>query len=48
VNAFIAPGGHIFVYAGLLKAVGRDDNMLAFVLAHEMGQARMCHHTLVQ
>jgi hypothetical protein len=31
-SARVAPGGHIFVNTGLLKAVGRDDNMLAFVL----------------
>ena len=43
VNAFVAPGGHIFVHTGLLRAVGRDDNMLAFVLAHEMGHQLARH-----
>ena len=43
MNAWIAPGGHIFVNTGLLKAVGRDDNMLAFVLAHEMGHQLARH-----
>lgn len=44
INAWIAPGGHIFVHTGLLRAVGRDDNMLAFVLAHEMAHQLARHH----
>lgn len=44
VNAWVSPGGHIFVCTGLLKAIGRDDNSLAFVLAHEMGHTLARHH----
>jgi len=35
-NAFVIPGGHIFVTAGLLDSV-ESENGLAMVLAHEMG-----------
>lgn len=35
-NAFVLPGGHIFVTAGLLDVV-ESENGLAMVLAHEMG-----------
>ena len=34
-NAFVVPGGHIFVTAGLLTTV-QSENGLAMVLAHEM------------
>ncbi len=34
-NAFIVPGGHIFVTSGLLESV-ESENGLAMVLAHEM------------
>ena len=43
VNASVAPGGHIFVSTGLIRACGRDDGRLAFVLAHEMGH-RIARH----
>ncbi len=43
VNASVAPGGDIFVSAGLIDACGRDDGRLAFVLAHEMGH-RIARH----
>ena len=43
VNASVAPGGHIFVSTGLVRACGRDDGQLAFVLAHEMGH-RIARH----
>ena len=43
VNAMVAPGGHIFVSTGLVRACGRDDGQLAFVLAHEMGH-RIARH----
>lgn len=43
VNAFALPGGHIYVYTGLLKSLRMDSegsqasiNMLAAVLGHEM------------
>ncbi len=35
INAFVTPGGHIFVTTGLLDAV-ESENELAFVLAHEL------------
>lgn len=35
VNAFALPGGYIYVYTGLKKAAGTDDQ-LAAVLAHEI------------
>jgi len=35
-NAFVIPGGHIFVTSGLLRSVA-SENGLAMVLAHEMG-----------
>ena len=42
INAFAIPGGHVFVYTGLLKAA---DNMaeVAGVLAHEIGHITMYH-----
>ena len=36
INAFITPNGNIFVTQGLLKEI-KDEEMLAFVLAHELG-----------
>ncbi len=35
-NAFALPGGHIFVFRGLLDGPIRNEAELAFVLAHEM------------
>jgi len=35
VNALCFPGGHVYVYVGLLQALPSDD-ALAFVLAHEV------------
>jgi len=34
-NAFVLPGGQIFVFSGLL-GIASDDNCLATVLAHEV------------
>jgi len=42
VNAFCLPGGKIFVYSGLLKAVG-DEDELASVMAHEVAHALARH-----
>jgi predicted Zn-dependent protease len=42
VNAFAAPGGHIFVTRGLLAAVN-DEASLAGVLAHEVGHVTARH-----
>ncbi len=44
INAFSLPGGHIFVYRGLLDFVESDDE-LAGVLAHEIIHAS--HHHMV-
>jgi Zn-dependent protease with chaperone function len=42
VNAFAIPGGHIFVYQGMLNFVGSDDE-LAAVLAHELSHSERRH-----
>jgi predicted Zn-dependent protease len=42
VNAFSLPGGHIYVYEGLMKQVESDDE-LAGVLAHETAHAAFRH-----
>lgn len=35
-NAFALPGGYVFITAPLLEACRRQDNQIAFVLAHEI------------
>ena len=42
INAFSLPGGHIYVYEGLLDFVESDDE-LAGVLGHEISHARFRH-----
>jgi predicted Zn-dependent protease len=42
VNAFAIPGGHIYVYSGLLKVM-RDESQLAGVLAHEIAHVTSRH-----
>jgi predicted Zn-dependent protease len=42
INAFAVPGGHVFVYTGLLKAAGSAAEV-AGVLAHEIGHVTMRH-----
>jgi predicted Zn-dependent protease len=42
VNAFALPGGHIYVYSGLIAAAGNEAE-LAGVLAHEIGHATSRH-----
>lgn len=44
VNAFCLPAGFIFVYTGLLRVTGDDDDYLATVLSHEMAHA-LAHHS---
>lgn len=44
VNAVSLPGGYIYVFRGLLDFVGGDRNMLAGVLAHELGHVEGRHH----
>lgn len=41
INAFAAPGGHIFFYKGLLDELSEDE--LAFVIAHEIGHVAARH-----
>ena len=42
LNAFAGPGGHIFLYSGLISAM-EDVDELAGVLAHEMGHITARH-----
>ncbi|MBW2107939.1 MAG: M48 family metalloprotease [Deltaproteobacteria bacterium] len=41
-NAFAGPGGHIFIYTGLLAAMDNEDQ-LAGILAHEIGHVFARH-----
>ncbi len=43
VNAFAAPGGFVFVTAGLIRSLESEDE-LAFVLAHEITHVVKRHH----
>ena len=47
VNAFSIPGGHIYVFEGLLKQSESDDE-LAGVLAHEISHAEQRHVATLQ
>lgn len=47
VNAFSLPGGHIYVYEGLLNFVQSDDE-LAAVLGHEISHAALRHVAQLQ
>lgn len=47
VNAFSLPGGHIYVFEGLVKYVETDDE-LAGVLAHEISHAAFRHVATLQ
>ena len=47
VNAFSLPGGHIYVYEGLLNFVQTDDE-LAAVLGHEITHAALRHVATLQ
>jgi predicted Zn-dependent protease len=42
LNAFAGPGGHIFFFTGLIKAMDRADE-LAAVLSHEIGHVSARH-----
>src|SRR5215471_5938346 len=44
VNAFALPGGHMFIYTGLLKA-GDNEAQLAGVMGHEMSHVILRHGT---
>ncbi len=43
INAFSLPGGPVYVYRGLLDAVGDDDDALACILGHEVGHVNARH-----
>jgi predicted Zn-dependent protease len=43
-NAFATPGGHIYVFSGLIKYLD-DENQLAGVLGHEIAHADRRHST---
>jgi len=43
VNAFAAPGGHIFITTGLLKYAGDDIDAVANVLGHEVAHVELKH-----
>ena len=42
LNAFTIPGGHVYVFRGLLERLQRDDQIAA-VLAHEIGHCAAKH-----
>ncbi|PKL42654.1 MAG: hypothetical protein CVV41_13985 [Candidatus Riflebacteria bacterium HGW-Riflebacteria-1] len=41
-NAFVIPGGHVYVFTGLIDMVGSDDE-LAAVISHELAHAERRH-----
>lgn len=41
-NAYVIPGGHVYVMTGMLNMVASDDE-LAAVMAHELAHAQMRH-----
>lgn len=43
INAFALPSGHIYVTRGLLDAVGKNDDLLAAVIGHEIGHLAELH-----
>lgn len=43
INAVSLPGGPIYVYRGLLDLLGKDDDALACVVAHEVGHIDARH-----
>lgn len=44
LNAFCTPGGHIYIYTGLIKFLDTEDE-LAGVMGHEMAHAAKRHST---
>lgn len=47
INAFVMPSGDIYVTTGLLKEIQDNDEILTFVLAHEIGHYKHKHHLQV-
>jgi predicted Zn-dependent protease len=45
VNANAFPGGRIYVWKGLLKALNRDENEVAWVMSHETAHVARRHVT---
>src|SRR5690606_1294949 len=43
VNAFATPGGYIYVTQGLMDVMAYDQNMVAAVMAHEIGHVLERH-----
>jgi beta-barrel assembly-enhancing protease len=43
VNAFVLPGGFIFLTDALVNHCGRNEDKLAFIIAHEMGHVVKGH-----
>lgn len=43
VNAFALPGGPIYMYEGLLEALGDDTDQIAWVMGHEITHIRQQH-----
>ena len=43
INAVSLPGGPVYIYRGLLDLVGKDDDALACVMAHEVGHVNARH-----
>eukprot|EP00201_Polytomella_parva_P002705 CAMPEP_0175078900 /NCGR_PEP_ID=MMETSP0052_2-20121109/24462_1 /TAXON_ID=51329 ORGANISM="Polytomella parva, Strain SAG 63-3" /NCGR_SAMPLE_ID=MMETSP0052_2 /ASSEMBLY_ACC=CAM_ASM_000194 /LENGTH=259 /DNA_ID=CAMNT_0016349047 /DNA_START=437 /DNA_END=1216 /DNA_ORIENTATION=+ len=42
-NAFVVPGGKVVVYSGLLELLGKNDDEVAAVLAHEVAHILARH-----
>jgi len=47
INAVSLPGGPVYVFRGLMEQVGDDRDMLASVIAHEVGHI-VAHHAAKQ
>ena len=42
INAFAAPGGHVFIYTGIVKAM-KNEEELAAIICHEIGHVKARH-----